>query len=398
MDKYVLYYKRLQAMGGAERLLLQHAKYLLENNQDFVIVTSSISKDMKKKYKDVFPFVHVIPYPNAVHHIFSLIQYFKFHKEFLFICHSGYIEFGLACIMLRMPFHAFLHQPTSMSFNESDKFSIFHWRKAKEFLKDTRYFHAFDTYRKKISIARLLIISFRSLISQFVLRRASKLFVLSDYAKFEKKRIFNLTALCRRGAINRSDINDIFDHSKRKRSSKSKIKLITLSRLDPNKRISIIIEAVKHLVDRGYNVEISICGTGPDLSKLEESVQQFDLADNVDFLGFVSDEDINSIYETSDLFVSIDMADFRLTMYEVLLRKRKIVVSSDTEIEPNLLNSGMVFVSEPNSYILADIIIRAIESKIMWSDQILRKYLETFTWDHYFSTIRNDINSDCGKI
>lgn len=74
--------------------------------------------------------------------------------------------------------------------------------------------------------------------------------------------------------------------------------LLTVSRLTPEKNLDTCLRAVALLRERGklpFN-RFLIAGTGPDDAYLRELVRLLELQDVVEFLGFVSDEDIQDLY------------------------------------------------------------------------------------------------------
>jgi len=63
------------------------------------------------------------------------------------------------------------------------------------------------------------------------------------------------------------------------------IDLIFVGRLVPDKGVDILIGALKHLRERNFFPNLTIVGSGPDLTRLRKMVEQFQLADQVAFLG-----------------------------------------------------------------------------------------------------------------
>lgn len=66
--------------------------------------------------------------------------------------------------------------------------------------------------------------------------------------------------------------------------------LLYLGRVKRYKRVDLLIRAVARLRDEGVHVDFRIAGTGDARHALEALVQELDIADRVEFLGFV-DED-----------------------------------------------------------------------------------------------------------
>ena len=136
---------------------------------------------------------------------------------------------------------------------------------------------------------------------------------------------------------------------------------------------------------------LKIGGTGPDAGNLKSIVKEEGLSKHVDFLGYVPESEIKSLYKNMDLFITIDWADFRITTYEILKYNKKIIVSDDTEIDNFLLNSGYLLYSESNAESLFENITKHINSRILCSNQSLEDYLENFTWNNYFKSINKHV-------
>lgn len=82
--------------------------------------------------------------------------------------------------------------------------------------------------------------------------------------------------------------------------------LSTVSRLDPNQRHKghdRVIPLLRDLAEVYPNLVYLIAGTGGDQTRLEELARDTGAADIVQFLGFVSDEDLPDLYRASDLYV-----------------------------------------------------------------------------------------------
>lgn len=86
-------------------------------------------------------------------------------------------------------------------------------------------------------------------------------------------------------------------------NSKAFPKLITVSRLDKQKNISGVIEAIKLLKEEYPAIAYHIVGVGPDEENLKKEVKALELSDNVIFHGYVKPEHVASLLRSCDLFV-----------------------------------------------------------------------------------------------
>ena len=86
-------------------------------------------------------------------------------------------------------------------------------------------------------------------------------------------------------------------------SSHNPIKIITVARLVEKKGIIYGINAVKILIDRGYNVSYIIVGDGILDTELKEYVKLEKLEKYIIFLGYKSQDDIYNLMVSSDIFI-----------------------------------------------------------------------------------------------
>ena len=109
--------------------------------------------------------------------------------------------------------------------------------------------------RKRLSFKKIKIY-LRYFISKWAIKRSKGIFVLSDYAMEEKKSLYDIqNVYSLRGAIEKNNlINSVKD------KDKDKIKLIILSRLDINKRISKVIKSLN--LTSNKNIILDIYGKG----------------------------------------------------------------------------------------------------------------------------------------
>lgn len=82
-----------------------------------------------------------------------------------------------------------------------------------------------------------------------------------------------------------------------------KFKIITVGRLNELKGQQYGIEAVKNLLNKGYEVEYIIAGTGPSESELLKQIQKERLTGNVFLKGKVTQQQIVELLQNSDVFL-----------------------------------------------------------------------------------------------
>lgn len=116
--------------------------------------------------------------------------------------------------------------------------------------------------------------------------------------------------------------------------------LFTLRRLVPRNGIDRLVQALKWVKDAGYDFQMLIGGSGPLKAELEALTNDLDLADTVQFLGFVSDDDLPLMYAACDLFVlpTSALECFGLITLEAFATGRPVVATPVGAI-PEVINA-----------------------------------------------------------
>lgn len=325
--------------------------------------------------------------------MFKLFKYIISNRNSIFICDSGHIDFYLVSIFSNIKYSLHLHHPLYMSFNDFDKYSIFLKKYFNEMIKSNFGAKRFIKIRDNLSIKKKFFLNVGAFFSIRSIKKSKNNFVLSHYAKKEKKKLFNVesTVLC--GALEES----IFNYKPKVIDSIPKTfdKIIfTVGRLDINKRISDLIDSFSFLINNNNNYLLLIGGKGPEEENLKNKVKNLNLENNIIFLGFIDDEKLYDYYYLADLFVSIDWADFRLTSYEALAMGTKVILSDETEIDKFLNDSKFLYLTKPIPEETSKVILQAFNEEPTISHNDLLKYLENFTWENYTKNLINIINSN----
>jgi phosphatidylinositol alpha-1,6-mannosyltransferase len=90
-----------------------------------------------------------------------------------------------------------------------------------------------------------------------------------------------------------------FELEERKYSSEDKFTLLTVGRLDERKGHKLVLEAIKDI----ENVEYLIAGSGEMEEEIKQKIQELDIQDKAEMLGYIPDEDLVQLYHESDCFI-----------------------------------------------------------------------------------------------
>jgi glycosyltransferase involved in cell wall biosynthesis len=130
--------------------------------------------------------------------------------------------------------------------------------------------------------------------------------------------------------------------SRRKRDRTGPVRLLSVGRLDPEKGISCLIQAIEGLVRGGKkNVILRIAGSGSEEKRLQEKVRRLGLSDHVRFLGYVPHGDeLFALYRDSDIFVLPSLTEgFPQTLLEAMACGVPVVATGVGGI-PDLIKDG----------------------------------------------------------
>lgn len=104
--------------------------------------------------------------------------------------------------------------------------------------------------------------------------------------------------------------------------------ILSVGRLDPNKRIDLLIQALCHCDKK---IRAKIAGKGNELENLKQLAHRLGVEDRVDFLGFVPDDDLPDLYANAlaVCFPPID-EDYGYITLEAFLSQKPILTCRDS--------------------------------------------------------------------
>lgn len=80
-------------------------------------------------------------------------------------------------------------------------------------------------------------------------------------------------------------------------------KILTICRLEKRKGIETVLRAMPDILDKHKDIQYNIAGKGPYQDELKKIAKELNLESNVNFLGYISEEDKSELYKKCDLFV-----------------------------------------------------------------------------------------------
>jgi glycosyltransferase involved in cell wall biosynthesis len=217
-------------------------------------------------------------------------------------------------------------------------------------------------------------------------RKARAIICLSETMAREVNVLYRRPAEVLRGAYH----SEIFDFIPQRSINKdlglepdSRI-ILNINRLDPRKRVDLIIRAFADLPPDRNHIYLVIGGTGTEKATLEALVAELNI-DNVIFLGFIPEERLLDYYATCDLFVHPNWADYAITVYEALALGKKVLVSSEMDFEEDLLECSQIHQADPRTDKFTEALDFALDAEN--DNPIPRSLLERYTWKNYFRSV-----------
>ena len=182
-------------------------------------------------------------------------------------------------------------------------------------------------------------------------------------------------------------VADRFFRPRAGRPADNALRLITVSRLtDRRKNVDIVIRALARLKDK-YQFRYTVVGDGELRAELEQLARALDVGDRVNFVGFVSAEEVCRLLAESDLFVLVSSINpgshegFGIAYLEanacgtpVLAARLAGAVEAVNENE-----TGM-FVDRPDVDTVAEVLGRFLSGQLRFDAEACRRFAREFSW------------------
>jgi len=383
--RIILFYKHLTTAGGAERLLAEEWAHFTNAGCTVKIVcfsyaNSSLYEHGDAALRDVF----VCPGASWFAKLVSAARFIRRFEPDAIIVAAGLIELGLITGRNSKLIHHY-HQPPSMSFMEYLKYS---WVYAKDFdwlCARNRSSAVFREIRAGLPLHRRLVFELKARAYRATANRCAALLVFSDYAKEDAERLFTAPVVVLKGALDRDAVLQMGDLHAHPRKGPPVV--LSVGRLDPVKRMDVVIRAMAHLRQQIPDVRCLIAGDGPHRPELKQLIEQQSLADTCELLGFVPETELMRLYQTCDAFVSVDWADFRLTAFEALLGGTPVVVSDEADVDPKLAATGYLSSAAPEPAAVAAELHEVLDDSRRRDFAALRAALQDYTWSSYCDAV-----------
>lgn len=178
--------------------------------------------------------------------------------------------------------------------------------------------------------------------------------------------------------------------------------LLTVSRLDPRKGHSLVLESIQHINHSHY----IICGTGSSKEEIIQKAAELEITDRVHLVGYVDEEQLIEYYDVCDIFVMSskylpqrgNVEGFGIVYLEANAMG-KPVIGTKTGGIPSAINHG-------ETGLLAEPTIKSVKAaiqKVLNNPELCerlgengRRWARKHTWDKISNQIDTVIENSIG--
>lgn len=187
------------------------------------------------------------------------------------------------------------------------------------------------------------------------MRRASKIIVMTKKIQSELRHLYGVDSMVVRPGV--SLHGDTCDSVK---PGSDPIRILSVSRLEHNKRIDWILKALASFTSKnsmnqpGWTLEI--VGDGPAREFLKKLAANLGLSDHAFFLGHITNDELAKTYSRASLFLMPAAQGYGLPALEALSRGIPTVIHKDSGVSEILRGSPWVEIVEGDSRALGSAI------------------------------------------
>lgn len=371
---FTFFYKDIVQVGGAERYLFDFFHSLKETHK-VKIICFSYSFEVLKFFNIKKNDIVVIEGENFFSKLLNLRTYIN-KTDTKVVCHSGFIECYLCLIFSKKKYDIILHHPHFNSFISLDIFSFIYSKYRNKFINDSFVHNELYNIEKTIDLKNKIKLNFRAILQFLAIKKSDKIFVLTKYAFHEKFEIFKKSSIVLPSPPSR-DFSEKTKKIKIQDSNNDQNFILFAGRLIKEKRVDLLIKLYKR-----YNStlpKLKIIGSGDQFEYLNNEINSNNL--NIELLGRLDDEELLLKIKEASLFITLEWADFNLTVYESIYLGTPVVFGKYCLVEEHdlrYIKDKMLFYTDPN----IDSIYNTI-NKVMSNKFKRKKYKLNYNWDMF---------------
>jgi len=389
IKRVILLTTRLANAGGAERLILEIAKYLKRDGVETHVLTFELNN--KALFNEAYDVnIEQIGYKTEsklsllgavqqIANIFILRRKIRKIRPDIIISLTSFFSY-FATLFSSFSYVIHIHGTIFWLPTDLLKYAFIHRKVFNEILDSNRGHREFiSPHPPKMNLVKRMLVEAHAYTAYISIRKAKEIFVLSNRMKWEVYKLYGKNAIVLKGAFP----SQIFHHKPRqnikvKLGLEDKRIILNVNRLVIMKRVDLLIKAFKQISEEFNDLVLIIGGTGPEEKNLKALAKELNMQDRVKFVGYIKEEELLDYYISCDVFVHPEWADFDIAPYEALALHRKVVWSSEMETDEYLKDCKLIFVANPTVDDLAKVIKKALMTEVAE-----KKDLQEYTWETY---------------
>ncbi len=228
-----------------------------------------------------------------------------------------------------------------------------------------------------------------AVVEYLAVRKARKIFVFSKQMQWEVGKLYGREAIVAKGAFPAAVLDYRPEQDIRQRLGlDGRVVVLSVNRLEPQKRLDLIIRAFSRVSEKLGNVALVIGGTGQEADKLKKLVDELGIKKQVRFVGFIDETELWDYYAGCDVFICAHWADFNITPYGALALQKKVVWPKGLEIDENLAGNRHIFAADLNVDDYARVLHKALTTEITEKND-----LSIYTWDRFSEVILSNLET-----
>jgi glycosyltransferase involved in cell wall biosynthesis len=331
-----LFLSEIVQFGGAERSLLALSGWLHRNSLPHYLLTYADHCDLSQYATHPVTIVELKPRPSPRHKIASLKRHFAERGPSPYQpLTSGYQPALHATLAGLRGFHCLMHDTPSLFGNPDHR-----------------------------SLPTTLRLALSNAISGRGLRSGGATIVTSEFLRAECRRDFGVGAhIARMGGLTNAP-------SPRIRPVSRELRLLSVCRMEANKRIDWILRALATLersaipLSTRVDWHLDVAGTGSQIPALQQMVTTLSIADRVHLHGFVPDEQLAALYDRAHLFLMPAIQGYGIPAIESLQRGIPILLHRQSGVSDILLDTPWATVLDGDESTLLPALREAIDKAI----------------------------------
>ncbi|SFR57814.1 glycosyltransferase family 4 protein [Halogeometricum limi] len=352
----VVFGLELAPPGGAERLVLEEARFLAARGHDVTLAVPRYDEDYLSEVR-LPDAVTVVVYGDPRHRLPGarrIRRVLRAASPDVVFTHYTEQETGVALATLPTDPPTVSHVHGSVLWFPEDARHLPHRRRGTydelvAAVPGHREFHG----DPRPGVRERLRVECWERVKGRVLRETDAVFTGSNRVATELRGLYGATPEVVRPGVSRSWL-DRYEAVQTRTLTDHEHTVLSVSRLDSRKRLGVLVEAVGRVRDRGRDVGLVLCGTGDDEARLRDAVADGGLDDHVRFEGYVAESDLPAYYTSADAFACPAWMSYGLAPLEAYGMRTPVGLSTDTYVKEILGDAPAVRVADPDAASWAD--------------------------------------------